>query len=105
MTIDILTYELKYKQDRDVLDLLSAYQEERELTQASNDEYIANEDEKDALESEVQDLKDNISQWRKQISSAIDELSDLEVLEDKADILSYVDKALKELDSVEDDMQ
>lgn len=105
MTIDILEYELKYKNNRHVIDLLDAFKEQKELEQAGFDEYSAAEDEKYILESEIRDMKDNISDWRKQISIAIGELSGLEDLEEKEVIFSYVKKALKELDSVESDMK
>ena len=104
MPIDILTYELKYKNNREVLDLLAAYQESEEFLQCEHDNDSKKEDKISGLEKHIEALHDDIEQWRKDVNVAIDELSDLKNLK-KAEILDYVSKALTCLDSLESDMR
>lgn len=103
MTIDILSYELKYKNDRHILDLLEAYKHEKDLEWESLEQHNTISDRVAELEKEVEELEDNISEWREDVRVSIDNLSDLEEL-DKEDIIDYVKKTLNVLDGLENDM-
>lgn len=64
MTIDILTYELKYKNDPMVLELLSAYQDQdndlKEKIYAAPDIEAAEDGVRSAMKSEIEDYADDI---------------------------------------------
>jgi hypothetical protein len=81
MTIDILHYELKYKHDRDVLDLLAAYQsrgeelEDKVYTQGDMD--IAEHEARDSAKGEINDFADDIDDALETASGAIAALEGL----------------------------
>lgn len=72
--IDILAYELKYKNDPMVLDLLRAYQSDH----VSEDEYEGLAGEVETKEDKISELKEAADDAKNLIETSIDELDGLE---------------------------
>lgn len=101
MAIDVLGYELKYKNDSMVLDLLKAYQSNH----VSEDEYEELAGEVEMAKEKISELKEAADDAKNLIESSIGELNGLEenhrsgkitleeVFEFVADIASDLGKA------------
>ncbi len=78
--IDILEYELKYKNDRHVYDLLDAYKEEYEMNKASESMFTQSE-----LDSRVDNAVDGMKEQIESYADDLDSALDLLESEDKDD--------------------
>lgn len=76
MTIDILKYELKYKNDKEIMDLIRSY---HELFEESKDYELMQENSEskiDDLEGTITDLKEQIESYADDIDIFLDDLTE-----------------------------
>lgn len=76
MTIDILTYELKYKNDKEIMELIRSY---NELFEESKDYELMQEHAEskiDDLDGTITDLKEQIESYADDIDSFLDDLKE-----------------------------
>ncbi len=113
MTIDILSYELKYKNDRHVIDLLDAYKEAESIL-TNMVESLIEEDENKALQ-EAETLQSNLDGMKEDFQDSLDLYKDtiLDVLSDldsikefkKADMIEGINDIIKSLEKLGQDMK
>lgn len=103
MSIDILTYELKYKNDPMVLDLIREFQVSQEFLNAENDEMERCGGEIDDLKSTISEHEELKGGWQEEIDRIIDILND-DLDGEKVTLKYAMEKAVKELNALGDRM-
>lgn len=102
MTIDILEYELKYKNNRHVLDLLEAFKLSEEQLKADENITYDQSEEIDDLNVRVASLDGEIERRNRETVKLIRRLEESRSLK-KADMVEAVNDVISELEGMQDD--
>lgn len=103
MDIDVLTYQLKYKRDQDVLDLLEAYQTSESFLQCEYDNDSKKSDQIDTLERQQKKIIESCAQLARDLEDALEELDNCQNLK-KKEILDYIKDAKGMIENVVSDL-
>ncbi len=99
MTIDILTYQLLYKNDNKVLDLLEAYITSEEFLQCEYELDSEKQEKIDDLDGTIDDLKSQIEDYSDSAKDLAHRLNVLECL-DKEGLIEAIKDIAQDLESL-----
>lgn len=103
MSIDILEYELKYKNDQMVLDLISEMKSAQEFLNCEDEEHNAALEKIEELDSTISEHENNRDSWQEDVDHIIDLLND--DLDGEKDTLKFaMERAIEKLKTLSGEM-
>lgn len=102
MTMDLLDYELKYKRDPHIMELIDQFKTMEEMEKVSDNSDYEKTEEIRSLKERVSDLEDEVERKNSGLRQSISELEAIRSFK-KADMIEAINEITNEMEGLTDD--